>query len=86
MKAPPQTDAARLIQQFGDDVYLDENHFSEITNIPVPTLRTWRSRESGPPFVKIGKRTVRYHWGGAKAYFAANTFGRSAGSDAPRAA
>lgn len=36
-----------------------ETEFSELTGIPVMTLKTWRSREQGPPYVKIG-RLVRY--------------------------
>jgi hypothetical protein len=39
--------------------YIDENKASEVTGIPVPTLRTKRVRGSGPPFYRIG-RAIRY--------------------------
>jgi hypothetical protein len=39
--------------------YVDENKTSEVTDIPVATLRTRRVRGGGPPYYKFGK-TVRY--------------------------
>ena len=33
---------------------------SRITGVPACTLATWRSRGGGPPFLKLGGRTVRY--------------------------
>ena len=33
---------------------------SRITGISVCTLHTWRSRGGGPPFLKLGGRSVRY--------------------------
>ena len=33
---------------------------SRITGIPVCTLHTWRSRGDGPPFLKLGRKSVRY--------------------------
>ena len=75
MTQTDEINVADLIHQFGEEVYLDEKQFSQLTNIPIPTLRTWRSRESGPPYVRIGKRVVRYHWGTAKAYLKERTVG-----------
>ena len=37
----------------------DEDRLSEEIGVPVATLRSWRSRGGGPPFLKIGRR-VRY--------------------------
>jgi len=55
------------------DVYLTEYELSERLGIPVPTLRTWRSRRAGPPFTKVGPRAVRYSWKAVQEYCAHNT-------------
>lgn len=39
--------------------FVDEHKTSEVTDIPVPTLRTKRVRGGGPPYYKFG-RSVRY--------------------------
>jgi hypothetical protein len=39
--------------------YETEQQTAERLNIPVATLRTWRSRGGGPPFCRFG-RLVRY--------------------------
>ena len=36
-----------------------EEEFAALTGISKLTLKTWRSREEGPPYVKLG-RMVRY--------------------------
>jgi phage terminase Nu1 subunit (DNA packaging protein) len=33
---------------------------SRMTGVAVATLETWRSRGGGPPFLKLGRRNVRY--------------------------
>ena len=33
---------------------------SRIVGFPICTLDTWRSRGDGPPFLKLGARSVRY--------------------------
>jgi predicted DNA-binding transcriptional regulator AlpA len=38
---------------------------AEIANYlgkPVSTLRVWRQRRLGPPWLKVGPRDVRYRW------------------------
>tara|TARA_B100001057_G_C22468302_1_gene801623 strand:+ start:222 stop:404 length:183 start_codon:yes stop_codon:yes gene_type:complete len=42
-----------------DEIYLNEKQVSEQTQIPVSTLRLWRSKKQNLPFVKYGKY-VRY--------------------------
>lgn len=50
------------------DEAVDTAEASRIVGFPVCTLHTWRSRGEGPPFLKIGPRSVRYqrrtlfHW------------------------
>lgn len=33
---------------------------SRIIGFPASTLHTWRSRGGGPPFLKLGSKSVRY--------------------------
>lgn len=48
----------------GNPGWLDEAvttaEASRIMGIPVCTLHTWRSRGSGPHFLKLGSKSVRY--------------------------
>ena len=41
---------------------MDENLTAQFLGVAVITLKMWRTRRvwQGPPFVKVGKRTVRY--------------------------
>lgn len=55
------------------DTFLSETELSERLGIPVTTLRTWRNRRAGPPFVKIGPRAVRYSWQAVREYCDRNT-------------
>jgi hypothetical protein len=49
-----QTSSLAADTRFGD-----EHEASRISGIPVPTLRSNRTRGGGPPFLKLG-RSVRY--------------------------
>lgn len=40
---------------------VDEKEVAAILDVAVQTLRNWRWRGEGPPYVKIGKRLVRYY-------------------------
>lgn len=42
------------------DEAVDTAEASRIVGFPVCTLHTWRSRGDGPPFLKVGRRSVRY--------------------------
>lgn len=33
---------------------------ADLLRVEPSTLKTWRRREQGPPFVRLGARTVRY--------------------------
>ncbi len=41
------------------DTLGDTDWLSEYLGVPKPALTTWRSRGTGPPYVKVG-RLVRY--------------------------
>ena len=55
------------------DQFVTEFELSARLDIPVPTLRTWRCRRTGPPFVKIGPRAIRYSWQAVLEYCKRNT-------------
>jgi hypothetical protein len=42
------------------DEAVDTAEASRIIGFPACTLHTWRSRGDGPPFLKLGTRSVRY--------------------------
>ena len=42
------------------DEAIDTAEASRIVGFPPCTLDTWRSRGDGPPFLKLGGRSVRY--------------------------
>lgn len=42
------------------DEAVDTAEASRIVGFPPCTLHTWRSRGEGPPFLKLGARSVRY--------------------------
>ena len=40
--------------------YLTEIQVSELTGFKLPTLRNWRFERRGIPYLRIGKRSIRY--------------------------
>lgn len=42
------------------DQLLTESQVAEILGVARVTLTGWRSRKTGPPFVKLARRVVRY--------------------------
>lgn len=46
---------------FADPDYLmTEQQTSELTNVAIQTLRNWRVRGSGPKFIRVSSRAIRY--------------------------
>jgi len=39
---------------------LREKEAAELLNVTQTTLQTWRSRKTGPPYVKLGTGGIRY--------------------------
>ena len=39
---------------------IDEKEAAAILAVAVTTLRNWRALRQGPPFLKVGRRLVRY--------------------------
>jgi len=40
--------------------YLTEKQVAEMTGFSIQTLRNWRHESRGIPYLKIGRRSVRY--------------------------
>lgn len=40
---------------------LDTHEVAQVTGLSEVTLRRWRVEGGGPPFLKLGARSVRYH-------------------------
>jgi predicted DNA-binding transcriptional regulator AlpA len=49
--------------EFGLERALDTSQVSELTGLAPITLAQHRARGSGPPFFRIGSRTIRYRLG-----------------------
>jgi predicted DNA-binding transcriptional regulator AlpA len=40
--------------------YLNEKEVKDLTGFALPTLRNWRFLRKGPPYCKVGGRSIRY--------------------------
>lgn len=61
-----------------DDDLLTPEATAEMLDKGVSTLERWRADGSGPPFCRIGKRSVRYRLGDLRAWIAQRTFAHHA--------
>ena len=48
--------------------YLTEKATAELTGFGIQTLRNWRHESRGIPYLKVGRRTIRYRPDDIKAY------------------
>lgn len=51
-----------------EDALLTDEQVGERLTVSPSTLRHWRSRGEGPPYVKLGGRLVRYRWADVEAW------------------
>jgi len=59
--------------------YLDTNELAERLHIGTTTLIRWRRELEGPPWVRYGKRHIRYPIAGVENWLAANLYGEEGG-------
>jgi predicted DNA-binding transcriptional regulator AlpA len=52
---------------------MNDKELAEMLEIGVQTLRNMRARRQGPPYIKIGRRTVRYREADVEKFLSANT-------------
>jgi hypothetical protein len=50
-----------VLEQHSPDDLLTEQEAADALRISMRTLQAWRTRKSGPQFVRLG-RLVRYQW------------------------
>lgn len=43
-----------------EPAYMTPREAADLLRVEPSTLKTWRRREQGPPFVRLGNRTIRY--------------------------
>ena len=52
---------------------INDKELAHKLGIGVQTLRNMRARRQGPPYIKIGRRTVRYREADVEKFLSANT-------------
>ena len=57
-----------------DDVYLSENELSALLRVSQRTIQRWRSSGDGPPFIRVGAKSIRYELCSCKAWADQRTF------------
>jgi predicted DNA-binding transcriptional regulator AlpA len=55
-----------------DNDLLLEREAAEILRVSCPTMRRWRWARTGPRYVRVGSRAIRYRLADLKAFVAAN--------------
>ena len=65
---PQQTPAAKMEGGF----LLTDTDVAALYGVAVNTVRNWRSQGTGPAFVKLGKRAVRYRPEDVASFIAGN--------------
>ena len=48
--------------QYNPDALIDEHRAAEFLSLNHRTLQQWRLRGTGPPFIRISSRCVRYRY------------------------
>jgi hypothetical protein len=61
---PQSTHRAALVsaEDVEADIFLDEGRAAELLSINPRTLQQWRLRGTGPQFVRISSRCIRYRY------------------------
>jgi len=52
-----------------EDIFIDEATVAARLSIPLKSLRDRRARGLSIPYVRVGKRQIRYHWPTVRDYF-----------------
>jgi hypothetical protein len=60
--------AQRLIDARAGEALLTTRHLAALLNKAVPTIRDWRTRRIGPPYIRRG--TALYRWADVQSWLA----------------
>jgi hypothetical protein len=58
----PEKGSPELPEYVAADLLVDEAHAAELLSVNPRTLQQWRLRGTGPQFVRISTRCVRYRY------------------------
>lgn len=74
------------IRDRSDDDLLGADEAADMLGKGASTMERWRATGDGPPFCRIGKRSVRYRRGDILAWIASRTFPHHAAEAAAKSA
>jgi predicted DNA-binding transcriptional regulator AlpA len=57
-----------------DGKYLSENELSALLRVSKRTIQRWRASGDGPPFVRVGAKSIRYELSSCKTWADQRTF------------
>jgi predicted DNA-binding transcriptional regulator AlpA len=57
-----------------DDKYLNEEELSALLKVSTRTIQRWRLNGDGPPFIRVGARSIRYSLYSCKTWADERTF------------
>jgi predicted DNA-binding transcriptional regulator AlpA len=60
---PVSTSGKLSMENLRDDQLVDDNTVAAVIGMSVTTIRKWRYLAQGPPWVKVGLKSVRYRVG-----------------------
>lgn len=62
-------------KRVSDPPLMDTHEASDYLRVPAKTLRSWRDRGEGPPYIRVNGRLVRYRVGDVDAWLDKQTVG-----------
>lgn len=65
-------------QKLNPEALLTDVELAKLAKRSPRTFRLWRQKGTGPKYVRIGERGIRYRWGDWLAYVGQNTVGGQA--------
>jgi hypothetical protein len=63
---------------YDNPLYMDEREFCRRYDLKHRTVQRWRVTGEGPPYVRSGKRRIKYNVAVCDSWFAARTFAHRA--------
>ncbi len=57
-----------------DGKYLSETELSALLRVSQRTIQRWRANGDGPPFIRVGAKSIRYELSSCKAWAEKRTF------------
>lgn len=61
-----------------DSKYLSEHELSALLKVSTRTIQRWRASGDGPPFIRVGAKSIRYELSSCKTWTEQRTFNHHA--------